>query len=1255
MTAWCRSLMALTAPALLRIMLRSGGVLLLWALCLPQAHAAGIVSEAYQLLMGPVLAVVLLLIICATAYLFMMGQLKSALVAIAILIFIVLVRHLVMGDGIDGGYFHDQYHDTSPMNIVWPVYGMRPESPVYQATQHSGHVVISGYAMMGATLLNRLVTGLFSLTVIGLILMIAMVMTIIQAARSQTVTPLLWFLMRLVILGAAALWPIVAITQSGVQSPVTDIFEQMSDTNDAHQHRRVPMIAALTFAGAIDLSERIGGTLQVHDGDLDTMIYTASRNAQLPADIVADYHLFADNCFTAILNLTYTPVGDDGTSGDLGELAEPFRHNAWSFMRDEVRARLEIFQQQPRYLQHALSAPAEMLFKDVDYEAYVINDDRFYMYGAHMGAAVENIFNDSFYVRRRGSPAVAPIMPWSPSAHRHGRVALQSQPWRIRQRGVSASAGGTVEMNRVGLLSGRVDAEKPSGAGSNLMIAPRLTGAHEISGREGRTRARLFCSLADYTDFNEDGSWRDQPIPLNRQPWTLYDDIPPRFHASVRTRDYTEYLRMRIASRYLSDRTSVQLCRAAAADPTSHPDFWGCLVAGRYNYPPNQSSVIPQTAARIQQRFETSWRDRLAAHTIGVDIPHTGIRPRMPLAVEAMHSLLVPRHQGSIPRAFTDMFLLAPALQRQMGMDVYGEGHPQEDGFEEESGWFYRLLTRIAGVALTGFASLFAWVAAIMTKVALTLYPHVIGLATLLLLLVYPVFAIMSFVPGKGGIILEWMKSVLWLCLWPIFIGIGVGLINQTGSYALADFFVQVDSVDISASVLQIFGSMFIFMAPTFAGMVLSLSFGALQQGVSGILGTGFKLAGVAALITGSLAALATTLVGGVVGAALGGAVGTARSAVQGVRGSPSGGGEKADGAGPGAPAEPGSVPAGVGQTRHQTPGFGERVMAGVRRGGVFGSRVATTATEIASAQAFAVVQGVDFTGGQFTQGGWAGIQAGHALQKGTMGRDGLIDAARDLGSRDSESAGQQTPRHAARADRGSQTHASAAMAIGDERRQAAAQDPVHRQQLLGESAAAYGQAQEAYAEHQDWGAAAHAGQQAFQGYMEAGDFASAQRVGSDAIRHAEQALTSQSGDRRAVAQAQLVRGTVAAQLGLGHWAQARHLDEADRSPIEHRAKRYFLQASEDLTEVRDYGIQEAYVAGQRIQAEPTPQAYADYEHGGMTALNAAHLHDQIAVARGEASRDFENTLDAVRNGLGPASTQSDAMAILERFRKRCT
>jgi hypothetical protein len=136
-----------------------------------------------------------------------------------------------------------------------------------------------------------------------------------------------------------------------------------------------------------------------------------------------------------------------------------------------------------------------------------------------------------------------------------------------------------------------------------------------------------------------------------------------------------------------------------------------------------------------------------------------------------------------------------------------------------------------------------------------------------LLLSIIP-YGLMSIVPGKWGVILEWGKGVLWVSTWPVLISLGVALMNRGSGFGLDTLFIQADGgQDIGLSMYKIFGAMLVIGAPSFSAMLIILGMNGILSGIGSLISSSFKVASFGLKLPITLGA---TVAGGIAGMVMG-------------------------------------------------------------------------------------------------------------------------------------------------------------------------------------------------------------------------------------------------------------------------------------------------------------------------------------------------------------------------------------------------
>ena len=323
--------------------------------------------------------------------------------------------------------------------------------------------------------------------------------------------------------------------------------------------------------------------------------------------------------------------------------------------------------------------------------------------------------------------------------------------------------------------------------------------------------------------------------------------LPEHFKADLRHEhnwskrrpaDWGMVLRHRIAERFIGP-SSDKFC--AHVSLTGNRSTCGCLIANKYK---SDSSVQQQALKEVQDTFNTHYRPMLEAQ-ITAATAAAGSLAHIRSPDSSSYSGTPPATSlwiASRDSHFTDMYFFAPGVQSQIGL--FGD-HRAQNHERDDSNWFVDLIFSVGGYVAPTIAGVFAWIAAVLAKIALMIYPHMLGLMTFFLIILSVPYLVRGLLPGQYFVPLEWMKAVAVVCLIPFFGQFGLALIEQGNSMAVMSLFIRTTAGgDVGEAICNLFGAGIIMSSFSLAAACVALGFGTL----AGLLGTinanAFKLTG---------------------------------------------------------------------------------------------------------------------------------------------------------------------------------------------------------------------------------------------------------------------------------------------------------------------------------------------------------------------------------------------------------------------------
>jgi len=826
----------------------------------------GTVSSLLLVLRAPIISIVLgVLVIYIMISIMRMRYAHAMTGGIALLcIFFGILYTQGSASGTPGFYSSDAANgrvgEAAQASVAWEVYGSNPASPLYQVEQSPSYAIVKGFALHASLISYRLWmwgwhNGLVPLVVLGSIVW----GTYLSMAKREWMPVVMATLIAL-IYGIFALWPNVEIQNDAGTLPLLTVYNQISGADPASTtNPRIPEIEAWAFSGGNEIAESIGMAITTQDQGANNIILQAALHAKMPDDAFQYYLPYSENCFTSARNLlainpnTLTPNGQ--------ALRTDVQQNRGANWINEYN-----------YNHHALSKASDALFFNVDYNSYIFNSVT--DVPSEGSAEQRNAYWKLISDRLQGTEVVTKLPAEREENARPDRISGRTKKFdSILVKSVVDS-----ENTQHSLLdySGAIDLENWMTLDRSIQspIYDEIT-AREVSFFEAIAGAdigyspkilRPFCSCNYTTDYAQGVSAAgitfllDHPftggVPggtISDYPPTMTDTInfttDPGLLGHLQPLNAGDYVRYFIAKPFMSDADGTQqsTCMEAARDK-ENKNLWGCLVAGYYNNlgADDQNTYAPAYAAQLL--FDGSFRAVLAGQSARNPGSLTQFSDRGPAANWNGYTgnfTGVGATFWQDMRTFSDMYMLAPGVQVQIGL-YRGTKTPSTTAQDQDWSWsrFVSGLESMGGTAATGIMGVFGFIAGLMAKLASHLWPYVLGMAEWLLILSFMLYALASIIPGRHFVIAEWIKAVLWVSLWPLFIMFGMALITGAGSFGMASFFLQTEADDFGLSMMKMFGAILVIGAPSFTAMFITLGFGVLAQGINSVSGATFKVAG---------------------------------------------------------------------------------------------------------------------------------------------------------------------------------------------------------------------------------------------------------------------------------------------------------------------------------------------------------------------------------------------------------------------------
>lgn len=990
-------------------------VALLLFLVVPFAHAEGVVdlsaepevpgtfNDLVVFLTGPWSLIVWGLLFLAMIYRAWRHQDYDGAIILGALVFIgVLVRAALFNDpGSTQGWFtaEETTRDAAQVtDYAFPVYGSDPATEVHFSGETASYEMIRGWSMAGATLFFRILDWGFTSYFIQAIIFFGFLMKVWEARQQRSLEPVVLHGVWIFIGGWLLLWPSVEIRNDFADNPViqvaSGVYEEDTSEGDYVDQPRLTKAQVMVFSFMTDLTESIGSRLKYNSKEGDSRILDAALEARLADDHFELYMDYATQCFTSVQNarairkkntpdqlrgITNIIERSIGTEGDEGR---------GGFVAEYLRA--------PMHARHALAPHADAMLRGImpsHFVPYPYDDNGF-----------EGNFSLAWNSRDDKLAKVS-------SEYFDGTYYPNGLPSEFDPHPSILSGYGPVTLNAGDAF---FDDGKESGmrhidgAVNGISVENALARNESVDVLGSSEEVILLPVCSGYTGqrIRLDGSADiAQPVTDASMGRFLHSQGLNGLEIDrIRLLDLGDYVRIKIAKRYF-DAGAAEFCEDVSFTRNSE-HVWGCLVSGAFRRM-TPENMHQRSMAELQDVFDDEYLPALIDHWEGVAgmLPAGEYRAREYANSDDWHNHLGGPSTAQLDaerRAFLDIYMSSPNIVGQIGVlkpsSLASDEEERSGGDGGLSGWIWDFFTSVAGYVAPTLLGIFGWFASLVAKFMMMIYPHVLGLATFFLLLMYLPFAVFSLFPGKSHIILEWVKCAVWILLWPLFITLGLSLINHGGSFGMASLALRAENgPGITEPVLKLFGAAMIFGAGAFAAGLLSLSFAGLSQGVNLINSSATKIVGGGAALTGVATVFAAKLaIGGGLLAAAAGSAGARRL-------SGGGGSQPPRLGGPGGPDGGGPRPSGGGGNRgggngHGPGGRGGGGAAGGEPSGVRVREVVARSVSHADRAGGRLQQAMDF--GMFTAAsaasmGGMGSELGQGMVAGRGAGQGVAAAVR--------------------------------------------------------------------------------------------------------------------------------------------------------------------------------------------------------------------------------------------------------------------
>lgn len=745
-------------------------------------------------------------------------------------IFLLSMSGMIFFGGLSGGGFFGLDRDAARTaaavdNYDWVVYGENDTSPAHYASQAVSYDVQKGWALAGASFFFRLIDFGFSSLLIPTILFGGSLFIVFMSQYFRHWRPLLVHLAFLMLLGYLLLWPSVQLEAPDAENPVARIMlTSFEDEDGLIDAPRVTPIQALTFQLSTSLFQKLGETLtQGASNDPNTVIYQAALDAHLDDGDIDAYLKYAAACMTAVKSAL---VKRDGRAADAA-VDDFYARLAGTTVGGELEGTVGRYQRAPLYARHAFSPFADSMFSDLWLQQWVYEDD--------WQNEDFQWFDGLYGLSRYPDPH-----SFHPNPDIGGGYLVRGR-WNAEEQVIQHTKEGQEAID-VNILS-------------NWGVFPVVQDFEHVMYRKTDIVALMdrrmympFCSIAGFTGSGPEYLPFAQAAPL---PPITESQIPSeKDRLGYVPMGIDDILRHRIARRYLGDNAD-NWCLQEVSPDRQNEHLWGCLLAGRYR---KTDTIQERAMSAIQETFDRVWRPMLI-EAYEADLTAAGADTRERPAVAGnwwtSGTFEADKWDFLTYREFMDMWMMAPGVQSQIGMR--GEFKEKAEITGDTDSWLFSFITMVVGPIVPTVAGIFAAICTFLAKIALMVYPHVIGVMTFYLMMAFLPYAVFSLLPGRYFFWLEWSKTAVVVCLMPVFCQFGLALMEKGNAIAQQTFFVRSQGGgDFGEALMTLFGAMFILGSYSFASGVVTLGFGSLSSTLGTINSSAFKLtgAGIGAMLT---------------------------------------------------------------------------------------------------------------------------------------------------------------------------------------------------------------------------------------------------------------------------------------------------------------------------------------------------------------------------------------------------------------------
>jgi len=858
------------------------------------AASTGVIRDFEAILRGPIFSIIGAFLVIGLIVSIMRSQ-YSAAGAFGAGILLLILTFLFTGSSAAAYYGPNgavmaTNETTSPFAYELQLYGDGQADMVNSEFSINNNIV-KGYLISACVLVNRIFTWFFNSALISIFIIALVLYGLWGVVRSPSPWKVLSLYVVIFIFGFFLVFPFVRVhlgpANSITYSQLQGLYSQANrpDYAPASDTPRIPILPAVFLSFTNQVANGFGRAMRGESVPPYETLNRIASVARMNPGASTMYRQFSDNCFISVQNL-------NGMSSAYLIPQEVEVANELASRRDEWR-------DEYRLNQHALSRASDHLFMDVEYDGYIVNQHTDWNYEGYLGIEhtkdMMNRLSDSLIPSRIPEEyidehaALIPIQRWDrfPKMSGYDIFAVRAAADFRSTIGISSSTTAmTGKLSPENVLMGTL-LNTPVYNDELIYLMTQTFKAmvdYALSFGSSRlsesTLYRGYC--ASHPEFSYDYAARTfLPVPMsNGQPQALAARNIKSGGFAVTAANYGDIVRLAIMEPYIgSSLSSVRdTCFAAAKIGRTSPDLWGCLVTGFYNAPMSASDTEKyQGFINIQKTFDDHLRSGLLGATARngsvVGLGRSGPSGGYANGFNDLGMRLMPG-AGGWPqlRTLTDIYMMAPGVGIQIGLHhqakqavVVEEAKMGLSRFNKaqlsEDGW--SIFSFIGGT----MAKVFSWFSIIMSDIALKMWPYAMGWAYTFLILSWIPYSIISLVPGRHGMFMEWFKAALWIAFWPVVMHMGFNELNSLAGTEMSGFYTNMGGDSMSQNIRRIWGASLVIGAPALSAMFIILGMGGLMAGMGSAVGSAFTL-------MRSMFILPIAALGGTIGAAAGGAAG---------------------------------------------------------------------------------------------------------------------------------------------------------------------------------------------------------------------------------------------------------------------------------------------------------------------------------------------------------------------------------------------